>query len=81
MYFSTALQPYQEDVRMIMKGYVQWNLVERFTPQVGLEPGIDHSSVGQCLTHQAAGASNIEMVISVIISVDWSLFYEHSFHH
>ena len=50
--FSTVFQSYQDDVRMIIKGCVQWNpfMVEKNSPQAGLELG-NARSVGQRLTH------------------------------
>ena len=45
-------QSYQDDVRMIMKGCMQWNpiYVEKISPRARLEPGTT-GSVGQHLTH------------------------------
>ena len=38
--FLTAFQSYQNDVRMIMKGCVQWNFTaEKISPQVRIELG------------------------------------------
>ena len=51
--FSTVFLSCQSDVRVIMKDYVQWNLIhewlERFPPQAGFEPGTTRL-VGQRLT-------------------------------
>ena len=33
--FSTVFQSYQDDGRLIMKGCVQWNSVEKILPTVG----------------------------------------------
>ena len=40
--FSTIFQSYQDDGRMIMKDYVQWNpfTVEKISLQAGLKPRI-----------------------------------------
>ena len=46
--FSTVFQSYQNDGRMIMEGYVQWNPV--YSSQAGIELGTTRS-VGQGLTH------------------------------
>ena len=50
--FSTVFQSYQDDGRMIMEGYVQWNLFtfNKIWPQAGLELWTARSA-GQCLTH------------------------------
>ena len=49
--FSTVFQSYQDDGRMIMNRWMQWNpfTVERILPQERLEPG-SARSVGQHLT-------------------------------
>ena len=55
--FLTVFQSYQDDVWMIMKGCVQWNSVygwEDFTSSEDLTRSA--RSVGQRLTHWAAGA-------------------------
>ena len=52
MSFSTVFQSYQDDERLIMKGFVQWNpfTVEKILPPAGIELGTARS-VGQRLTH------------------------------
>ena len=39
MPFSTVLQSYQDNVRLIMKGYVGWSsfTVEKISPRAGIE--------------------------------------------
>ena len=50
-HFSIVIQSCQDDLLMIMKGCVQWNLftVEKIMPQAGLQSGTA-KSVGQPLT-------------------------------
>ena len=55
--FLTVFQSYRDDVRMIMKGCVQWNSVygsEDFTSSE--DRSRSARSVGQRLTHRATGA-------------------------
>ena len=52
MSFSTVFQSYQDNERLIMIDYVQWNPVhvEKNLPQAGLKLGADRSP-SQCLTY------------------------------
>ena len=57
MSFSTVCQSYQDDVRVKMKGCVQWNsfMIKNLSASIEHEPVITRSAV-QRLTHSAAGA-------------------------
>ena len=55
--FFTVFQSYQDDVRMIMKGCVQWNAVYGWEDFTSSEDQTQFArSVGQHLTHSATGA-------------------------
>ena len=55
--FPTVFQSYQDDVRMIMKGGVQWNSVYGWEDFTSSEDRTRSArSVGQRLTHWATGA-------------------------
>ena len=42
MFFSTVFQSYQDDGRLVMKGYVQWSSVDglNILPRVGIKLGL-----------------------------------------
>ena len=61
----TVFLSYQDAGRVIMKGFVNWNLVlrwKRFPPQAWLKSGTARS-VGQRSAHKATGAPLSDRVI------------------
>ena len=72
--FSTIFQSYQDDVRMIMKGCVQWNSVYGWEDFTSSEDRTRSArSVGQRLTHWATGAPGLTEVYAQSLSADCDL--------